>query len=518
MGKSSRIKSAKQEIAELKRQEAERIAAQNKKKTITAIIISAVCIVLVAAFVLTLVLMNYGKKQGNHLRSEIVLKTDNFEINGATFTYFVNYEYQNFVSTYASNLESYGLDVSVPLRDQETSDGQNWFDYIVSRAQSSLEELMLLAEKAKAEGYVLGDKENKEIESFFADMQKEAEENKMSFDEYVTLLYGEGVKKADIEDGIKISMLATKYYNETIELKERTDDEINKYYADNNKSFETVDYKYYTFKPLSGTDVSDEDASASQTAAKANADKLAKAKTPTEFDSILTAILKADGMSDTDIKDAIDASVAEGSTYDDQFSISVWAFSGKAKLNETKTYQNGNSHSVYMITSLPKRDESETRSVRHILISSESEDTDSEAKKKAEDILAEYNKGEKTSESFTALAEKYTEDTGSKSTGGLYENFPKGQMVAEFENWAFDAKRQNGDVEIVKTSYGYHIMFFEKKGEPAWKSVVVSAMKDNEYTVLFEELEEKYTVDFSDKILDEIPVITFRNGTSSAAE
>ena len=33
-----------------------------------------------------------------------------------------------------------------------------------------------------------------------------------------------------------------------------------------------------------------------------------------------------------------------------------------------------------------------------------------------------------------------------------------GQMVKEFEDWSFSAK--SGDVGVVKTSYGYHIIKF----------------------------------------------------------
>ena len=35
-----------------------------------------------------------------------------------------------------------------------------------------------------------------------------------------------------------------------------------------------------------------------------------------------------------------------------------------------------------------------------------------------------------------------------------------GQMVPPFEEWCFDASRQHGDYGIVKTTYGYHIMYF----------------------------------------------------------
>lgn len=433
MGKSNRVKSVRQEVLELKRLEAERLAEKKRKNTITAIVVSAVCVVLVAAFVLTLVLINNSVKNGDNLRKETVLATENFSVNGATFTYFLNYEYQNFVNNYADNLESYGLDVSIPLRDQETSDGKNWFDYMVERAQASLEELMLLCEKAKAEGFELGDKDQKEMESFFADMEKEAKDNDMALDEYITLLYGQGVKRADIEDGLKISMLATNYYQKTIAEKEYTDKQIDEYYTNNDKDFATVDYKYYVFSSASDGSISGSNLGEQINTAKANADKLMKAKNPEDFDKILTEILKAQDYSESDIKDTLDTTIAEDSTYDKEFSIAVWAFDKDTKLYDTKLYQNQNRYSVYMLTKKPTRDENETRSVRHILTSIDSATTDEEAKKKSEEILAEYNKGEKTAESFAALAEKYTQDPGSQSTGGLYENFAKGQMVAEFE-------------------------------------------------------------------------------------
>ena len=38
-------------------------------------------------------------------------------------------------------------------------------------------------------------------------------------------------------------------------------------------------------------------------------------------------------------------------------------------------------------------------------------------------------------------------------------------MVTEFNDWCFADGRAVGDSGIVKTSYGYHIMFFSGEGE-----------------------------------------------------
>ena len=61
------------------------------------------------------------------------------------------------------------------------------------------------------------------------------------------------------------------------------------------------------------------------------------------------------------------------------------------------------------------------------------------------------------------LAKTESEDTGSKANGGLYENVPKGYMVEPFENWIFDESRQVGDHGLVKTQYGYHVMYFVER-------------------------------------------------------
>ena len=121
-------------------------------------------------------------------------------------------------------------------------------------------------------------------------------------------------------------------------------------------------------------------------------------------------------------------------------------------------------------------------SVRHILIMPEggvtSEDgktvtyTDEEwdaCKNKAQTILDEWKAGAATEESFAALATKYTQDTGSKANGGLYENVANDNTyVPEFQNWAVSTSRATGDVELVKTSFGYHIMYYVS-GEPEWQ-------------------------------------------------
>lgn len=79
----------------------------------------------------------------------------------------------------------------------------------------------------------------------------------------------------------------------------------------------------------------------------------------------------------------------------------------------------------------------------------------------AQAILDEWMAGEKTEDSFGKLANEHSDDQNGKVTnGGLYSGVEKGQMVEDFDNWCFDEVRVVGDYGIVKTNYGYHIMYF----------------------------------------------------------
>lgn len=158
-------------------------------------------------------------------------------------------------------------------------------------------------------------------------------------------------------------------------------------------------------------------------------------------------------------------------------------------------------------------------SVRHILISPEggtlNEETqqttysDKEwaaAKKKAEKLLKEWKKGKATEESFAALVKDNTDDTGSAETGGLYENItPSSSYVPEFLAWAIDMSRKTGDTGIVKTEFGYHIMYFVS-GEPHWLQEAKTMLLSDRTTAMIEEAEAKWpmSVNYRKIILTEL--------------
>jgi peptidyl-prolyl cis-trans isomerase D len=90
---------------------------------------------------------------------------------------------------------------------------------------------------------------------------------------------------------------------------------------------------------------------------------------------------------------------------------------------------------------------------------------DAAAKEKAESLLKQILGGA----NFADLARKFSEDPGSKSTGGELGFAHRGSMVPEFDNAIFTQKI--GDTRIVKTQFGYHIVQVEERQPERHKSL-----------------------------------------------
>jgi len=112
--------------------------------------------------------------------------------------------------------------------------------------------------------------------------------------------------------------------------------------------------------------------------------------------------------------------------------------------------------------------------VSHILIKTplpapgakEDEKAIADARAKAEGVLKELKAGG----DFAKLAEKYSDDPGSAKSGGDLGWIGRGRTVPEFEKAAFSlGKGQTSD--LVKSSYGFHIIRVEDKQEAHLKTL-----------------------------------------------
>jgi hypothetical protein len=205
-------------------------------------------------------------------------------------------------------------------------------------------------------------------------------------------------------------------------------------------------------------------------------------------------------------------STAETSDSDDESEESTSTYPGLEKLFAAKAGDVVQySTSVAYVTKASNLANTKTVNVRHILVTPyfDSEDDDSSsssdatdatdeqwaaAYKQAKKILKEFKNGDATADSFGELAKEYSEDSNADD-GGIYENVVPNKMVPSFNAWCFDSSRKAGDTAIVKTEYGYHVMYFESQGDlKVWQYTAQQALASDDSTDTTTKLEDSYTI------------------------
>jgi peptidyl-prolyl cis-trans isomerase D len=111
----------------------------------------------------------------------------------------------------------------------------------------------------------------------------------------------------------------------------------------------------------------------------------------------------------------------------------------------------------------------DTARARHILVkvndprdNNRAVREDAAARKIIDSVVKLYKSGV----SFDTLAKRFSEDEGSKDSGGLYKAISLNQMVPEFNEFIF-TKNPN-DTGVIQTAFGYHfIQLISTKGSPS---------------------------------------------------
>ncbi|HEU4634391.1 MAG TPA: peptidylprolyl isomerase [Flavisolibacter sp.] len=116
----------------------------------------------------------------------------------------------------------------------------------------------------------------------------------------------------------------------------------------------------------------------------------------------------------------------------------------------------------------------DTVKVRHVLVATHQQTQTGELMPVRDDSAAKHlvdsiQMLHRAGTSFDTLVAKFSDDPGSKSTGGVYDNVTTGRMVPSFNDFIFTHK--TGETGVVKTDFGYHyIEILSQKGSsPAYK-------------------------------------------------
>lgn len=324
-------------------------------------------------------------------------------------------------------------------------------------------------------------------------------ENKVTYslNAYLRKVYGGSINERFLRKQLKIQVLAQKYLTErTAEIAKGYDQkDIDAEYKKDTTAYDFVTFRAYTFKTTELTKEDDETDDALK-ARQAKADAEVK-KNANDFYNAVTNDATFAAKAKELNKDTEDYNADEEtkysmlkSTVQSTFSedAAKWLFDSSTKVGSKKLFSDEENGKYIVVLALSKPHQEQTVTARHILFQTKDQSSGSDlseeeiAKKKtqAEDVLKKFNEGDKTEDSFAALANEYNEDSGSSSNGGLYEHIYPGQMVTEFNDWVFDANRKAGDVELVETEYGYHIIYFIAKDGTDYYDSTIRSSKANE--------------------------------------
>lgn len=507
----------KARIAKSAKKNAHSMEARNTAKKVVNNVISIVLCAVIVLGVVAFSLNYYGALQR-------VIKIGGVgsdqSVSIAEYEYYymraynqVRYQAQYYQYYYQTS-NGYDLSLTPEEQTQTTKDADGNEITWVEKLHEDTLEIIQLHKAYYNEALKMGLKLTKADEAFIdkqiEDLRDEAKsagsnssssnsENKVTYslNAYLRKVYGGSINERFLRKQLKIQVLAQKYLTErTNEIaKDYDQKDIDAEYKKDTTAYDFATFRAYTFKTTELTKEDNEtDDALKARQAKANAEVKKNANdfyNAVTNDATFTAKAKelnkdtADYNVDKETKYSMLKSTAQSTFSED---AAKWLFDSSTKVGSKKLFSDEENGKYIVVLALSKPHQEQTVTARHILFQTKDQNSGNDlseeeiAKKKtqAEDVLKKFNEGDKTEDSFAALANEYNEDTGSSSNGGLYEHIYPGQMVTEFNDWVFDANRKAGDVELVETDFGYHIIYFVAKDGKDYYDSAIRSSKANE--------------------------------------
>ena len=525
---------------------------------------------------------------GMLLRGKVAFNVGEEDVSLAEYSYYYNSNYQEQYGYSAQFDQYYGAGMGAMYTGFDcgkTPDAQaysgkiegienpTWADYFSYNAKRQIQYAKAAKLYAAEKGIELSEKDYAEIESTIESIEAQAKSGQQPYSlaAYLRLLYGKAMNPSAMRDIITQQLLVQKVSEVTMDgyKAEYTDEVVLKEYNKDLTVYGVVSLRSYVVnaekvedKEKETSAVTKETMAAAKTkaesfASKVNSDESFKA-VAYEFEK-LAKNEKAEDMKTNDSLTLLKDQSYGASSADEKFN--KWAFDKNTAVGSTYIVENADTgYTVYMMSEpVHTAPDATTYDVRHILISfpkaeegkeEEKKDDvevelldasaydvtvdidvdlektgDKETYKKAQDILKEYLDGDKTENAFAELAKKYSEDSNAEQ-GGIYTDVPKDKMVKEFENWSLAKDRKYGDVGIVESTYGYHIMYHVNAETTTWKDVIKTDLATEKYNDFAEKIikednvkienEDAAVIELANEELNRFAKLQIRNSQQSA--
>ena len=478
-------------------------------------------------------------------RSDFIPKmTTAATIDGENYTaaevdYYYQTAYRNFVSNsqYSYFLSYLGLNTNATLKSQSISStaaamlgielpdadaadteadadadalaptGMTWHDYFLNEALDNMSVIQAALKAAEAEGFQYPAGVQAQYDDNMAALKSVAAASGISVSQYLKANFGVGVTEKvygeQLMRVLRYSAYADAYQNSLT----YSDSELEETYNADRNTYDHVSYEVVSISGAAESTVDEEGNTVEPTEEEAAA-ALEAAQDAAE--AILDGFRNGGDLEELADENNGTYSQNENGSYSAGSVMSEWLYDDARKPGDAGTVADGTVQYVLVFHDR-FRDENPTIDIRHILVplgtgsiaegeegyEDEQAQLKADAHAKAEELLAQWQSGEATEDSFAALAMKESTD-GSKYDGGLYTEVYQGQMVTEFNDWCFDAARQPGDTGVVDTQYGAHVMYFSGVNLNRWQTQAAGNLRAEAYTAWEEDLVKDVTVQRSE--------------------
>lgn len=427
--------------------------------------------------------------QKRELAKTPVIYVGEHPVTQTEYQYFFSTIVSNFTYMYGDYMDSIGLDVSKPLDTQECSigeDGQTWQEFFTDATREALQEKIPLYYQAINDEKFSYNLEQ-EWQSFVVAMENNARQRNLNVKQIYVNLFGKYANKQDVKNAFLKYSVPTLYENDLKKKHVLTEEEIKQYYEDNKKDFDTVTYRVFK---ISSPDYDESNLSAAESRAQEFYSKVYDEDT---FKNL--CIEYSNTQAEKDSYKENDASLRKDKYGNITVSeIANWLFDEARIEKATSVIKSNDGKDFYIVYFISRElDQTYTVDFKHILVTPgttnmnlASEDDKQVALNSAKKIYSLFSESDKSEAKFEELVKEYSEDNGSSQNGGEYDSVEYGEMVDPINNWIFDESREYGDTEIIESEFGYHIVFFKNKREPAWENNVKNK-KTQEYISAYKE-------------------------------
>ena len=514
--KKLRREQAAQILSEKQRQEQ---AEAKKLKIYTISFVSAMAVVLCIA--LAVLGVRAVNQSGVFQKSTVAATIGEHKLNSVEMGYYYMDAVQNFYSEWYEQYTTYtdtylqmmGFDTTKPLTEQyyNADENQTWADFFLDEALTQAKEDYALYDKAMSENFELPEEERTTVDNVVNNMETYAKlYGYSSAGKYLSAMYGFGSDVKSYQTYLERSAIASAYYDTHKESLKYEDSDLRDYEADKYDNFNSYNYHSsflsYTEFLEGGTEdeegnktYSEDEKKAAREKMTAEAEKAAAATTLDELKEKIdavdvnedsqTALNAATGMLHTETHEVLGKWLASDERKEGDIAALPVTTVTKNEAGEEVAELTG----YYIAYFISKNENTEPMgNVRHLLVKFEGGTDDEEtgekvyseeemnaAKEKADGYLKTWQEGEKTEDSFIALVKEHSDDSSAEE-GGLFEDInPDSEYVSEFLNWSINPDRQKGDAEVIKTQYGYHVMYYVGDDDLSYRDYMIeNEMRD----------------------------------------